>query len=169
MSLSTLSVLSLSRSPPPTARHYLDSIISNGELGDFIIRDRKTEPGTLALQIKSGANSYNTQAIDVSTLDGHDQYSLRVTNAVQFISLHQLVRYYSKAGRKDLGYIQLRCDPAKLENETPHRRSHERVSMLRSVHVGLGGVQAAADEAEILKQTQNQQAPLTACSTPRYA
>eukprot|EP00038_Savillea_parva_P010478 m.190625 g.190625 ORF g.190625 m.190625 type:complete len:349 (-) comp18072_c0_seq1:2161-3207(-) len=129
-------------------RHYLDSIILNGVKGDFIIRDRKTEPGTLALQIKSGPESYNTQAIDLTTVGGRPWFNLRRPDPTpKFPSVRQLVRHYSLAPREELDFIQLRCGSHVLTT------SPDRISMLRPISCdmnnGNGRRLADADEAEI--------------------
>jgi hypothetical protein len=38
-------------------RYFLESLVLNGDVGDFIVRDRKAEPGTLALQCVATPNA----------------------------------------------------------------------------------------------------------------
>jgi len=85
--------------------HYVTSILQNGDVGDFIVRDRLAEPNTFALTIKVADNKYGTYAIIPCRENG--KWRLRGDSKNTFKSVEELVKFFSARPRYEIGNIQL--------------------------------------------------------------
>jgi len=85
-------------------RSYLVAILSNGVVGDFIVRDREAEPDTLAITIKTRKHKYATYCIEPA---GAGRVRVRGSASDTFATVQDLVDFYSKTSSPVLNGVKL--------------------------------------------------------------
>eukprot|EP00039_Didymoeca_costata_P023744 m.8078 g.8078 ORF g.8078 m.8078 type:complete len:420 (+) comp3837_c0_seq2:476-1735(+) len=87
-------------------RGMAEAMLMQGKTGEFLIRDRSTEPNCYGLSIKNSKGDLDTYVIEKSPDPKRRGYLVRGSNDV-FDTVYRLVKHYSSAKREDLG-IKLR-------------------------------------------------------------
>lgn len=135
-------------------RHYLEALVTNGDVGEFIVRDRSTEPGTLALQYKTGHNCYRTVVIDTACdSDDKSVYFLRgPSNAPRFPSVETFIQWHLQEPRPVLGHIQLVDTTPQISGRSKQRHRASMMMPLVNSSSKLKGCQRARLEPGLINQ-----------------